>query len=211
AAHDLARVDHRRIEREDALAAFAVRDLPHREVLVQAASGAADANALIGLHAAALAFDDLDVDDKRIARLEIGDFLTGRQLRHLFVFDLLKQVHGEFSIGGALNGRGSRPRLIGLAQLLRYRTAFVTRRSRMVIATLPAPCAARNSVPKGRAGALWLAFRPPTAARQRFWRDRRREALPGSAAPPTAVGGCIAGIPVVRRRSSLRYPKRPRP
>ena len=47
------------------------------------------------LDAAALAFDDLDVDDDRIARLEVRDFLAGGELSHLFVFDFLEQVHGE--------------------------------------------------------------------------------------------------------------------
>ena len=89
AAHDLDRVDHRRIKREDALDAFAVGNLAHGEILVQPGAGAADADALIGLDAAALAFDDLDVDHDRIARLEFGDFLAGGELRHLFVFDLL--------------------------------------------------------------------------------------------------------------------------
>ena len=102
AAHDLDRVDHRRIEREHALDAFAVGNLAHREILVEAGAGAADADAFIGLHAALFALDDLDVDDERIARLEIGDFLAGGELRHLFVFDFFEQVHGEFSIGCAM-------------------------------------------------------------------------------------------------------------
>jgi len=101
AANDLDRIDHRRVKRKDALDAFAVGNLAHREVLVQPRSGAADAHAFVGLHTGAVAFDDLDVDDQRIPRLEIGDFLAGRKLRHLFVFDLLEQVHGEFSIGCA--------------------------------------------------------------------------------------------------------------
>src|ERR1700736_5533821 len=61
AAHHLDRIDHRRIEREHALDALAVGDLAHGEVLVEARAGAADADALIGLHAAALALDHLDV------------------------------------------------------------------------------------------------------------------------------------------------------
>src|SRR4029077_929684 len=102
AAHDLDGIDHRRIEREHALDAFAVGDFPHREILVQAGAGAADADALIGLHAALFAFDDLDVDDDRIARLEIGYFLAGGELLHLFVFDFFEQIHDEFSIGCAM-------------------------------------------------------------------------------------------------------------
>jgi len=30
------------------------------------------------------------------------DVLAGGELRHLFVFDLFEQVHGEFSIGCAM-------------------------------------------------------------------------------------------------------------
>src|SRR5438552_8622505 len=67
AAHDLDRVDHRRIEREHALDALAIGDLAHREALVDAAAGARDAHALIGLHARALALDHLDVDDDGVA------------------------------------------------------------------------------------------------------------------------------------------------
>ena len=51
AAHDLDRVDHRRVEREHALDALAVGDLADREVLLQARAGAADADALVGLDA----------------------------------------------------------------------------------------------------------------------------------------------------------------
>src|SRR5262249_58029731 len=83
ATHDLDRVDHRRMERKHALDALAVRDLAHREVLVEAGAGAADAHALIGLHARALAFDHLDVDDHGIARGELRDGLAGGKLRHL--------------------------------------------------------------------------------------------------------------------------------
>src|ERR1700733_270503 len=99
ATHHRDRVDHRRIEWKHALHALAVGNLTHGEVLVQPGAGAADAHALIGLHAAALALDDLDVDDEGVTRLEIGDFLA--KLRHLFVFDFFEQVHGEFSIAYA--------------------------------------------------------------------------------------------------------------
>src|SRR6202008_778308 len=83
ATDDLDRVDHRRIERKHALDALAVRDLAHREVLVEAVAGAADAHALVGLHARALALDHLDVDDQGVARTELGDGLAGGKLRHL--------------------------------------------------------------------------------------------------------------------------------
>src|SRR4029077_18222329 len=63
AAHHLDRVDHRRHHREDALDAFAVGNLADGEALVEPAAGTADADPFIGLHAGALAFDHLDVDD----------------------------------------------------------------------------------------------------------------------------------------------------
>src|SRR5262249_19681663 len=67
AAHDLDGVDHRRIDREHALDPLAIGDLADREVLVQSGAGAADADALVGLHTGALPFDHLDVDDHRVA------------------------------------------------------------------------------------------------------------------------------------------------
>src|SRR5262245_28577582 len=70
-AHDLDRLDQRRVHREDALHALAVRDLAHSEVLVDPATGSPDAHALIGLHAGPLAFDHSDVDAERIAGTEI--------------------------------------------------------------------------------------------------------------------------------------------
>src|SRR5882672_9086857 len=80
AAHDLHRVDHRRKDREDALDALAVGDLAHGEILVEAGAGAPDADALIGLDAGTLALDHLDVDDQRVARLEVGNLLAGGEL-----------------------------------------------------------------------------------------------------------------------------------
>src|SRR6266852_237531 len=77
AAHHLDRIDHRRIERKDALDALAVGDLAHGEVLVEAGARAADADALIGLDSAALALDHLVVDEDGVARLEVGNLFAG--------------------------------------------------------------------------------------------------------------------------------------
>src|SRR5438874_5169605 len=93
AAHDLDRVDHRRIERKHALDALAIGNLAHGEVLVEPGAGAPDAHALIGLDAAALAFHYLVVDDERVARLEIGNGFAGGKFRHLLLFELFDQVH----------------------------------------------------------------------------------------------------------------------
>src|SRR5580704_1816929 len=200
AAHDLDRVDHRRIEREDALDAFAIRNLPHGEVLVQAAAGAADADTFISLHAGALALDDLDVDHDGIPRLEIGNFLAGGKLCHLFGFDLFEQVHGKFSIGCALPCARLRPGLSGLGVLLRHRAAFVTLRSSGLVTPFwEAREAAARTRSRGPAGVLWSAVRPRSAARRRFCRGLRTTGFPGSAGPPRAGDGCTEGIPEARR------------
>src|SRR5712691_9077684 len=95
AADDLDRVDHGRIERKDALHALAVGNLAHGEVLVEARARPADANALIGLDAGALALDHLDIDENGIARREIRDLLAGGKLRDLLFFELVNQIHGN--------------------------------------------------------------------------------------------------------------------
>src|SRR5262245_1592597 len=105
AAHEFDRVDHRRIEWEHALHAFTIGDFADGEVLVQPTSRAADANALIGLHAALVAFDNLHVDENGVARLEIRNLLAGRKLLDLLFFQLLYNVHREFSVGSASNRR----------------------------------------------------------------------------------------------------------
>src|SRR6185437_15172424 len=83
AAHHLDRVDHRRHHREYALDAFAVGNLADRKALVEATAGAADADAFIGLHAGAVAFDHLDVDDQGVAGSEIRNRPRGGQLFEL--------------------------------------------------------------------------------------------------------------------------------
>src|SRR5262245_59376469 len=93
AAYDLDRVDHRRHHREHALDAFAVGDLAHREALVEPTARAADANPFIGLHAGAVAFDHLDVDDHGIAGREFRNLLAGRQFVELLFLELLNEVH----------------------------------------------------------------------------------------------------------------------
>src|ERR1041385_7228098 len=94
AAHDLDRVDHRRIEREHALDALAVGNLAHREALVDAAAGARDAQTLISLQTRALALDDLHVHDEGVAGRKVRNFLAGSELFDLLLLDLFQQVHG---------------------------------------------------------------------------------------------------------------------
>ena len=62
------RRDQRRIGLERALHAFAAGDLAHGERRVEAAVALGDHHAFVGLHALALAFDDVDVDDRRCRR-----------------------------------------------------------------------------------------------------------------------------------------------
>src|SRR5260370_3334660 len=92
APHDLDRIDQRRIERKDALDALAVGNLAHREVLVEARSGAADAHALIVLDAAAFALHHLDVDQDGVAGLERRNGFA--ELGYLLLLELFDQGHG---------------------------------------------------------------------------------------------------------------------
>src|ERR1700683_1716625 len=109
AAHHGDRVDHRRHHGEYALDAFAVGNLANREALIEPAAGAADADAFIGLHARAVAFDHLDVNDHGVAGSEFRNGLAGGQFIELLFFELLNEVHRKISIGGApsLSGAGS--------------------------------------------------------------------------------------------------------
>src|SRR4051794_2634751 len=101
AADDLDRIQHRRIDRKHALDALAIGNLAHGEILVQPGAGAPDADAFIGLDTGALALDHLDVDDEGVAGLEIRDFLAGGELFDLLFFELLNEIHEEFSVGSA--------------------------------------------------------------------------------------------------------------
>src|SRR5262245_40132108 len=152
AAHELDRVDHGRIEREHALNAFAVGDLAHREVLVEAVAGAADAHALISLHTGALALDDLHVHDDRVARSEFRNVLAGGQLFDLLVLELLYEVHGKSPSARATGRRGKASRLIGFGPHIRH------------AATLVIPVWPRNSAESGGKGDSSLSrWRPAPA------------------------------------------------
>ncbi len=93
AANDFDAFDHRRVDREYALDAFAVGDLADREVFLQAAAGTGDADAFIGLNAGTGAFRDLDVDAERVARGEFRKRALGFDLGGLFGLELLNDVH----------------------------------------------------------------------------------------------------------------------
>ncbi|ENN84866.1 hypothetical protein RHSP_41939 [Rhizobium freirei PRF 81] len=93
AANDFDAFDHRRVNREYALDAFAVGNLADREVFLQTAAGASDANAFIGLNAGTVAFRDLHVDAKGVASGEFGKRAFGFDLGSLFGFQLLNDVH----------------------------------------------------------------------------------------------------------------------
>jgi len=81
------------MQREDALDTLAVRNLADREALVEAAAGAGDAHALVGLHAGALAFDDFYIDLEGVARLEVGHLLA--EAGDLLAIELFDDVHGQ--------------------------------------------------------------------------------------------------------------------
>src|SRR5262245_1973731 len=95
AAQHLDTGDLRAVQREDALDPLAVADLAHREGRVDAAVLARDADALERLHALARALDHLHVDPDRVAGREIGNRAIGRELRDLFLLELLDHVHGK--------------------------------------------------------------------------------------------------------------------
>jgi len=106
ATNHLDRFETRAVEREDALHAFAIADLADGERAVQAGILAGDADALVGLHALAAAFDDLDVDPERVARREVGHRALGGELLGLLGFQLLKNVHGtHLSVQNVIAGQ----------------------------------------------------------------------------------------------------------
>jgi hypothetical protein len=82
--------DQRAVQLEGALHAFAAGDLAHDEAAVQAAVALGDDHAFVGLHALARAFDDVHVDDHRVARGEVGDLAV--QASDLFLLEGGDQV-----------------------------------------------------------------------------------------------------------------------
>src|SRR5689334_8497573 len=94
------------MNRKHALDALAIGDLAHREVLVHSAARAPDAHAFIGLHAAALALDHLDVDAARIAGTEIRHLPLLGESRKLLFLELFDDVHGQYLSVGACLARG---------------------------------------------------------------------------------------------------------
>src|SRR5438093_3358768 len=87
----LDRIDRRGIGLEGALDALPRGHFAHGERGIDPAVPLGDHHALVGLHALALAFDDADVDDHRVARRELGEFLP--HALDFFLFELLNDVH----------------------------------------------------------------------------------------------------------------------
>src|SRR5690606_7983275 len=83
--------DQRRIELERPLDTLARRDLADYERRVQAAVATRDHDALVGLQALAGALDDVDADDHRVARGELGNALA--EPGNFFLLELLDQIH----------------------------------------------------------------------------------------------------------------------
>src|SRR5262249_53341322 len=189
-AHDHDRVNHRRIEWEYALHAFAIRDLADCEVLVDPAARAADANAFVGLHAGFVAFDHLDVDKKGVTRLKVGNFLTGRKFLDLLFFELLDDVHCEFSVGSASNRRAVLTWSEWVGELVLQSFPLVTL---WIPAGFLKPCEP-GIAPRGPAAARQSAARPPRAARRGLCCGHRRRAPPGSVPPRRPAVGGIVGI-----------------
>src|SRR6516164_9921103 len=93
AAYHLDRVDHGRHHGEHTFHAFAIGDFADREALIEPGAGTPDADAFIGLHARAVAFHHLDVDDHGVARSEVRNILAGGHFFELLFFELLNEVH----------------------------------------------------------------------------------------------------------------------
>src|SRR5690606_27692281 len=87
--------DQRRIELERALDTLARRDLADYERRVQAAVATRDHDALVGLQALASALVDVDADDHRVARAELGNALAERG--NFFLLELLDQIQAGCS------------------------------------------------------------------------------------------------------------------
>ncbi len=81
------------MERKNALHTFAVGDLAQRKARIDPGVFAADAHALEGLDALALAFDDAQADAHGVARLEFRHRPGGGELFDLLTFQLLQKVH----------------------------------------------------------------------------------------------------------------------
>ena len=93
AAHDdFNLVNTRRVEREDTLNTEAVRNFADSKAGTEATVEAFDANPLIDLDTLLVAFNNLNVNAKRIAAFEDRDILA-----HLFHFETFDSVHGFFS------------------------------------------------------------------------------------------------------------------
>src|SRR5689334_4969796 len=91
----LDRRDQRRVRLERALDTLAARDLAHGECRIEAAIALGDHHALVRLHAPALTFDDIDVDDHRVAGGELGNRLV--EPRDLLALQRFDDVHGVTS------------------------------------------------------------------------------------------------------------------
>src|SRR6185312_8136688 len=105
AADDCDIGEHRRMERENALDANTVRDLPNREAGRNASAAAGDADALESLNALLVTLFDPDVHAYRIAGPEGGNIGT----EPLFL-GFTKGVHGIFSAFSGTVSKHSRER-----------------------------------------------------------------------------------------------------
>src|SRR6185312_14395625 len=92
-ALDLDTGDLRRIQLERTFHGLARGDLAYREGGVQAAIATADHDALVGLGAAALAFDNVHADHDGVAGAEFGDRAARGQARDFFLFQGFDEIH----------------------------------------------------------------------------------------------------------------------
>ena len=93
AADDIDAFDERRVDRENALDAFAVGDLADGEAFVDTAAGAGDADAFISLYAGTVTLANANVDADGVARREFRKGALSGDLGGLFGFQFLDDVH----------------------------------------------------------------------------------------------------------------------
>src|SRR5688572_600440 len=190
AALDLDLRDRRAVRLEHALDALAVRHLAHRERAVEAAVLARDHDALVGLHALAVALAHLDLHDDGVAGTEV------RQLAlHRARFQFLHQLVHD-SVPNAVKPYHAAARCPPPCKIPRAATAR--------------PASAR-AAPGGRAAAATCA-RAPASGASAGWRHGCRPAAPAvPAGRPTLPAACSAASRGVPRRTSPPAPRPRRP
>src|SRR5581483_4011181 len=189
-ALDLHRIDRAAVRLEHALHAGAMRHLAHGEGRMQAAIALGDHDALERLHALAVAFLHLDVDDHGIAGAELGQLAA--HLRGFELFnDLVHGIHRDVRV--RLETRVTTFSTLRLAKSLAANPAAAT-----MCGPAPASGASAGS-PRGRRTAIPPAPRPVRATPAAC-----------SAGNPAGRSKTNPAAPTARRSTRLPATGRPR-